>query len=134
PRPLQENVVRGDRIADPPYRSDQRQQGAVRRHEVGERAAAQRGGAGAEKLLRGRIDKANDAAPIDDDYRERQSRQNHSSLGLGYAAATSSQTQASALPRRCLDHAGSRASSGSQKARISCPTRVGSMVSLTAAP
>ena len=112
-RALEENVVLGDRIADPPHRGDERQQGAVRRHEIGERTATQRGRAGSEKLLGGRIDEADATAPIDNDYGKCESCQDHRRVGLGYPERTPFWVRASAVPKRRLDHAVSQASSGS---------------------
>ena len=92
---------------------DESEEGAVRRHEIGERTTAQRGRAGPEKLLGGRIDEADAAAPIDDDHGEGERSQDHRRVGLGYPEKTPFWVRASAVPKRRLDHAVSPASSGS---------------------
>ena len=85
----------------------------MRRHEIGERAAAKRGRAGSEKLLGGRVDEADASDPIDDDHGKSESCQDHRRVGLGYPEKTPFRVRASAEPKRRLDHAVSRASSGS---------------------
>ena len=113
PWALEKNVVLGNRVADPPHRVDERQQGAMRRHEIGERAAAQRGRTGPEKLLGGRVDEADASRLIDDDHGKSQSCQDYRRVGLRSPEKTAFRIRAAAEPKRRLDHAVSRASSGS---------------------
>src|SRR5438105_5820909 len=113
PGALEKDVVLGNRIADPPYRIEQCQQGAVRRHEIGERAAAQRRRTGPEKLLGSGIDETDLAVTIDHDHRKGESRQDQRGHGFGYTVLTPYRARTPEGPKRCLDHADPRASSGS---------------------
>ena len=55
----------------------------MRRHEIGERGAAERGRAGSEKLLGGRVDEADASGPINDDHGKSESGKDHRRVGLG---------------------------------------------------
>jgi hypothetical protein len=85
----------------------------MRRHEISERTAAKGGCTRSEKLLGGRVDEADASAPIDNDHGKRESRQYHRRGGLGDPEKIPFRVRASAMPKRCLDHAVSRASNGS---------------------
>ena len=101
-RPFERHVVFGDRSAGAPYRVDQREDRAVRQQQLGELAADQRRGAGAEKLLGRRVDEAHDALAVEREDRARQGGEQQRGIGQRRRARARGR-RASALQRR--DHA-----------------------------
>src|SRR5205807_10054138 len=77
PRPLEQHVIFGDRVADAPDQVDKGEQRAMWCNKTGQRVAAYSSGARTEKLLGGRIDKPNIPAAIDYDNWVRKSCQNN---------------------------------------------------------
>ena len=116
---FERHVVFGDRIAAAPDLLDQHQQRAVRGDKIGQCGAAQRRGAGTEKLLGGRVDEADLAAAVEHDDRVGKRRQHRSGFGLAFGDRAL--RVGAPPPERRLDQAASRKPAAARRTRGSAP-------------